>query len=43
MLELLLYFLLVAPFLMNEREKKVFWTILIIVAVFLHVVSLFYE
>ena len=43
MLELLIYFLVIAPFLMSEKEKEIFVKVLIVAAVFFCVVLLFYE
>lgn len=43
MLELLIYFLVIAPFLMSEKETRIFATILIVAAVLLKVALLFYE
>lgn len=42
MLELLFYVLVVAPFLMSDKEKDTFGVILVIAAVIFGVASLFY-
>ena len=43
MLELLIYFLVIAPFLMNEKEKEVLVKVIIIAAIVIGFISLFYE